>query len=136
MKKQIEQDLAEEITQSVERIVAASHSAAVMALDRAFNRGKQRSGRRGAGRPISNSEPRPATRRRTREEMAVLERRLHQVVCADPGQAMSVLAPRLEMSPRDLQVPTARLKASGLIRTVGQRQFTRYFPVGDVELAG
>lgn len=129
--KQIEQQLVEEMTQAVERIVAASHAAATAALDRAFNRGRP-SDRLGGRRVSPNGEARRASRRRTREEMTGLEQKFHRVVCADPGQAMSVLATRLEMSPRDLQVPVARLKSSGRIKTVGQRQFTRYFPLGDV----
>lgn len=127
--KQIEQQLAEEITQAVERIVAASHTAATAALDRAFNR-RRPSARRGVRRIDPNGDSRSMRRRRTREEMTELEQQFHQIVCADPGQAMSVLATKLELSPTELQVPVARLKASGRIKTVGQRQFTRYFPLG------
>ena len=62
--------------------------------------------------------------------MTELEQQFHQIVCADPGQVMSVLATKLELSPSELQTPVARLKASDRIKTVGQRQFTRYFPLG------
>jgi DNA-binding Lrp family transcriptional regulator len=60
--------------------------------------------------------------------MAALEKQLLDAVWATPGEAMSALAPRIGVSPSTLQVPVARLKAAGRLKTVGARQFTRYFP--------
>ena len=42
---------------------------------------------------------------------------------------MSVLAARVGVPRNTLQVPVARLRAAGRIKTVGSRQFTRYFPI-------
>ncbi len=125
----IERELGDEISKAVGQIVSASHTAAIKALDQAFDRG------RGAGR-ASRSSARPKTSgvvtvpRRTSEEIASLKQQLYQIVCAMPGEAMAVLAKQIDSTPKELQVPIARLKAEGLLKTVGQRQAMRYFPLG------
>ena len=54
--------------------------------------------------------------------------KLHQCVCARPGEAMTVFADEIGCVVRDLQRPMAKLKAQGRIRSVGQRSLMRYFP--------
>lgn len=61
--------------------------------------------------------------------MAALGERLYEAVCAKPGETMSVLAPIVGATPRELQVPATHLKKAGRIRSVGQKQQTRYFPM-------
>ncbi len=125
----IERELGDEISKAVGKIVAASHTAAIKALDQAFDRG------RGAG-CTSRASGRPkaprvvAVSRRSSEEIVVLKQRLYEIVCEMPGEAMAVLAKQIESTPGELQVPIARLKAEGLLKTVGQRQAMRYFPLG------
>lgn len=42
---------------------------------------------------------------------------------------MSVLAAELGVNARELNRPVGKLKLAGRVRSVGQRQQTRYFPV-------
>ena len=61
--------------------------------------------------------------------MTALSERLYAAICANPGESMSALAPVVGVSPRVLQVPRAKLKEAGRIRSVGNKQYTRYFPM-------
>jgi hypothetical protein len=54
--------------------------------------------------------------------------KLHQCVCARPGESTAVFADELGCTVRDLQRPMAKLKAQGRIRCVGARNLMRYFP--------
>jgi CRP-like cAMP-binding protein len=54
--------------------------------------------------------------------------KLHQCVCARPGESTAALADELGCTVRDLQRPMAKLKAQGRIRCAGQRNLMRYFP--------
>jgi hypothetical protein len=54
--------------------------------------------------------------------------KLHQCVCARPGESSAVFADELGCAVRDLQRPMAKLKAQGRIRCAGQRNLMRYFP--------
>ncbi len=63
------------------------------------------------------------------DEMNALSERLYAAICANPGQNMATLAPVVGVSPRVLQVPRAKLKEAGRIRSVGSKQYTRYFPM-------
>ena len=125
----IERELGDEISKAVGQFFAASHTAAIKAIDQAFDQG------RGTGR-TSRPASRPKTAgvvtvpRRTSEEIAVLKKRLYEIVCERPGEAIVVLAKQITSTPKELQVPIARLKAEGLLKTVGQRQAMRYFPLG------
>lgn len=127
--KHITQKLEAEMAKAISLIVAASHAAAREALDEAFGvtgHGVKRKGPGGMRRqrlPRAVSSP-----RRTGEQIAALEKQLLDAVWATPGEAMSVLAPCIGVSPSTLQVPVARLKAAGRLKTVGERQFARYFP--------
>lgn len=42
---------------------------------------------------------------------------------------MAVLAPRVGATPRELNRPALLLRRTGRVRSVGQRQATRYFPM-------
>lgn len=67
--------------------------------------------------------------RRSPEELTELGNRFYAAVCDTPGETMAVLATRLEVSSRSLEKPVARLKKTGRVRSAGERQFTRYFPM-------
>lgn len=58
-----------------------------------------------------------------------LGERFYAILCRNPGETMTTLAPQVGSSPRALQVAVARLKRTGRVRAVGQRQHTRYFPM-------
>lgn len=129
--KQIARNLEREMGKAVSIIVTACHAAAKEALDEAFGAADQDhtvERKRGAGGQKRRTRRRPSSPRRSGEQIATLEKQLLDAVWATPGEAMSALAPRIGVPPRALQVPAARLKSTGRLKTVGMRQFTRYFP--------
>lgn len=130
--RDIEQRLGAEIERAVGQIVAASHAAALAALDRAFAR-RPRRGQLAVQRHARAAHVRAdASRsRRSVTELGALGERFLRVVCAEPGQSMSVVASRVGVEPRALTRAVAHLRSQGRIRTAGQRQFMRYFPAGD-----
>jgi hypothetical protein len=68
--------------------------------------------------------------KRKPEVLAELTERLYRAVCASPGASMRTLGETVELSPRELQLPAQRLLRDGRIKKTGQRDQTRYFPVG------
>jgi hypothetical protein len=130
--KQIAQKLEVEITKAVSLIVAASHAAALAALDEAFGSRPQERRRRDTAdsrpRGVAARRSSPA-QRRSSAQIEALEEKLLQAVWTTPGESMSVLAAQVGATAAQLQVVVARLKASRRIKAVGERQFTRYFPV-------
>lgn len=86
----------------------------------------------------SSSRPKPAAsrdvarrgrRRRAPDEIDELGERLYSAVCAHPGATMATLAPEVGASARELNRPMHQLKRTGRLRSAGQRQATRYFPM-------
>jgi hypothetical protein len=135
--KNIAQKFEAEVAKAVSLILAASHAVAVEALDEAFAIADKSDGQGSTGtRRMSVAPRRPSSPRRSGAEIAALEQRFLEAVWAMPGEPMSVLASRVDASPSALQVPVARLKAAGRLKTVGSRQFTRYFPIERGEEAG
>ena len=135
--RDIERRLGCEIERAVGQIVAASHAAALAALDRAFDRRPRR------GHPLGQRFPRAEHdrgeangARRSVAELGALGERFLREVSAEPGQSMSVLAARVGVEPRALSRAVAHLRSQGRIRMAGQRQFTRYFPTGELPSEG
>jgi len=73
--------------------------------------------------------------KRAREELVALGDQFYAVLCRHPGETMTALAAQVGASPGALQVAVARLKRAGRVRSVGQRQHTRYFPMTSVAAA-
>jgi hypothetical protein len=122
------ESLERKIESVVERLVR-EHLTAVEAASTAA----VREGFRRAMRPSSAMGPasrRAPSQRRPREVVAKLEEQLYQAVCAQPGETMTVLAQAVGSTPRALNRPATLLRLSGRVRSVGQRQSTRYFPLG------
>src|SRR5262245_5247811 len=119
--------LAEQIEKLVGDFIASSRLAASVALERAFATADGNRGR--AHRSESGPRKRKSSARRSPEEMAALSERLYDAICSRPGEKMAVLAPSAGVAPREMLVPAAKLKRAGRIRTVGQKQQTRYFPM-------
>src|ERR1019366_3122193 len=46
-----------------------------------------------------------------------------------PGETMTVIAPTVGATARELNRPMLRLKQAGRVRSVGMRHATRYFPM-------
>lgn len=125
-------ELGEQIERLVRDHIATLHATVAAAVTRAF----------GATRSAAESPPqrtrvpsagagaraKPAPRRAA-EEVAALEEQFYAALRRNPGETMTTLAPQVGVSPRALQVVVARLKRAGRVRAVGQRQFTRYFPM-------
>jgi hypothetical protein len=118
------QELAQQIEQLVEDFIASGRNAATAAVERAFAAAKPERITRSTRRARRRLAP-----RRTPAEMEALSERLYEAVCAKPGETMGVLAPLVGATPRALQVPATRLRKAGQIRSAGQRQLTRYFPL-------
>jgi CRP-like cAMP-binding protein len=75
-----------------------------------------------------STEQRSTKKRRSAGALDELCDKLHQCVCARPGESSAVLADEIGCTVRDLQRPMAKLKAQGRIRCAGQRNLMRYFP--------
>jgi hypothetical protein len=115
---------SETLDSKIERLVrehlAEQQGAAKVALERAF---------------AAVAAPRPAARRplklhrRESAEVTDLVERLFDAVRACPGETMTVISARVGQKPRALQWPMMRLKHAGRVRSAGERNFTRYFPM-------
>ncbi len=130
-------ELAEQIEQLVRKHIESTRIAAASAVERAFaaTRDGRSSPRAGTGKPDASRSRRRMAPRRAAEDLAALAEKFYGVLCRNPGAAMTTLAPQVDAAPRALHVAVARLKRAGRVRTVGQRQFTRYFPLTNVAAA-
>jgi hypothetical protein len=72
---------------------------------------------------------RVAGHRRAPDELQGLGERLYTAMCANPGATMAAYAPVVGASTRELNRPALLLKRSGRVRSVGERNATRYFPI-------
>jgi hypothetical protein len=72
---------------------------------------------------------RAVTARRPPDEMAQVAERLLEAVQACPGETMNVIAARVGEPPRALNRPMVHLKRAGRVRSAGERNLTRYFPM-------
>lgn len=124
-----EQKLEQQIEEAVSAYLRASEQAAATAMQRAFRSARRQPGAAGlAPKKRSSVGVRKMSARRSSEELVAMSEKLSEAVRAQPGETMKTLAAQLGESPQALQVAVARLKRSDEIRTVGSRQFTRYFP--------
>jgi predicted Zn-dependent protease len=116
-----------QIEELVGEHVAALRRTATSAVERAFARmagGKARSEQQRA-----SSTVRVAGQRRAPEELTALSDRLYAVICAHPGATMVTLAAEMGATARELNRPARQLRRTGRVRSAGQRQATRYFPM-------
>lgn len=115
------------IEQLVREHIAAIRAKAEAAVARGFAEPAGEAAKPGVPQS-KRSARRPVSRRRTTEEVADLAERLCGAVQAQPGETMLRLAQEVGATPSELSVPVDRLREQGRVRTVGQRQHTRYFP--------
>lgn len=121
-------DLAEQIEQLVRNHIEATRKAAAAAIERVFLAAPSAS--ESPVSAASRRKPRAkAAPRRAVEDVLALAEQFYAVLCCAPGETMTTLAPQVGASPRALHVAVARLKRAGRVRSVGQRQHTRYFPM-------
>jgi len=131
-------DFNQQLKKLVKEHIAACRTAMLTAVEQAFPASvfppaKTTRRTRGAGKRARGTSPRlvkPLTRR-TQAEMAAVNERLYQLVCAKPGESKATLAAEMGMSASELNRPMSHLKNVGTVRTVGQRHLTRYFPLVD-----
>lgn len=71
------------------------------------------------------------SRRRDRAEMQQVSQRFYQAVSADPGETMAFLATKLGVRSQELHRPMDLLRQAKKVRSVGERHFTRYFPMSE-----
>jgi DNA-binding NtrC family response regulator len=105
----------DEVRRSVQQAVERSWSRPVVST-------------RTAKRRTAGSQQSSTTKRRSAVMLDELCERLHECVCARPGESMAAFADEVGVAVRDLQRPMARLKSEGRVRSAGQRSMMRYFP--------
>jgi len=101
-------------------------SVAAQAVVRAFGDATRR---RVRGSQSKASSTRATTARRTPEAVSAMSERLYSAICAQPGAGMGVLAAQVGATSQELSLPAALLRRAGRVRTAGQKQNTRYFPM-------
>jgi hypothetical protein len=114
---------SETLETKIERLVrehlVGQQLAARAAVERAFS----------VVAPALRTKARRQMTYRPRAEVAELAERLFEVVRALPGETMTVIAARVGEAPRVLHRPMMHLKDAGKVRSAGERNFTRYFPM-------
>ena len=124
--KSLEQKINAAVEQLVREHLAACEAAAAVAVRDAFRQASA-GGSKSRRRKVAKT-PAP---RRSREELEALQERLYQAICQRPGETMAVIGPAAGATARDLNRPATTLRRQGRVRSVGQRQYTRYFPMGE-----
>lgn len=123
MTTKVPESLETKIERLVREHLAGQQLAARAAIERAFSLAAP--GQRSARAP----QRRATYRRRPPTEVAQLAERLLEAVRACPGETMTVLAARVGERPRVLLRPMMHLKDAGRVRSAGERNLTRYFPM-------
>lgn len=124
--KSLEQKIERAVEQIVREHLAACEAAAAVAVRAAFERASKATPKSSRRKPA-----RAPSTRRSREELAALEQRLYDAIRRHPGETMAVLAPAVGATARELNRPATVLRRQDRVRSVGQRQYTRYFPMGE-----
>jgi hypothetical protein len=121
------EDLAEGIERLVREYISTIHITADAAVKRAIAAGVPSDGVAKVKQVRAPAVSR-AGRRRASEEIGTLGERFYEVLCRMPGERMTVLAPAVGATSRELHRPMTLLKRAGRVRSVGTRHATRYFP--------
>lgn len=119
-------DLVTQIETLVREHFAQTQREVAAALERAFTSATPSKPARNAA-PVGRKR-RAAGVRRDPQVVEALAEKLHEAVCARPGEGMTVFAEQLGVSVRDLHRPMTKLKGAGRLRVVGERSQARYFP--------
>lgn len=120
------QELADHVEALVAAYLSEGRRAVQQAIDRAFPTTAT------ATRKSTSANVKPTKRasgkRRGLEELAELSEQLYELVRARPGESMAVFSAELGVAVGALHRPMTWLKRDGRVRSVGERQHTRYFP--------
>ena len=121
----------EQLADAIESLVAAYvdevRRAAREAIDRSLSMPAAMPKSRRSARTRSDRGG-SSGKRRSAEELAEICEALHGLVCARPGEGLSAFADEMGLPLRALQRPMSKLKRDGRVRSVGERNMTRYFP--------
>lgn len=121
----------QQLADAIETVVASYLDEVRRTVQHAVERSLSRSAattRAYKSRVDRSTEQRSMKTRRSSGALDELCDKLHQCICARPGEPTTVFADELGCTVRDLQRPMAKLRAQGRIRSVGQRNLMRYFP--------
>ena len=80
--------------------------------------------------PRGAEKRRSPAQRREPEEVAGLAEDLYAQICEHPGETMVTLSRHMKVPAKALSLPACKLAKAGRIKKAGQRQSTRYFPIG------
>ena len=118
--KTIEARIDEHVDQLINSLNALVGELALESLTRRTRQAPKRAGkRRSAAQP-----------RRKPEKVAELVEELYAQICKHPGETMVTLSGHMNVPAKTLSLPACKLAKAGRVKKAGQRQFTRYFPVG------
>jgi H2-forming N5,N10-methylenetetrahydromethanopterin dehydrogenase-like enzyme len=81
-------------------------------------------------KPSAKRQRRRSEIHRTPEQIAAVVEELYAHVCRRPGETMATISSAMKYSARELAFPMRKLITTGRVKKTGQRQFVRYFPVG------
>ncbi len=128
------QNLEREIERLVGEHMVAHEIAVVAAVQRAFAAARQASHQPAQKHKTAKAKPRKITsQRRSTQQISELAERLYMVVCENPGESMKSLTSVIGGKASEWSKPMAALKKAGKVRSVGERQYTRYFPMATSE---
>ena len=118
-------ELNQQIEQLIQNHIAEIRSAAEQAVARAFtnafNSSKRSSPKKNCG---SADVP-----KRSKQEILDIGEKLCAAVGENPGETMAVLSGKIGLSPKELHLPMVKLKKSNRVKSIGHRNFTRYYPL-------
>lgn len=120
-------DLAQGVEHLVREYISTIRNAAQGAVERALAASVG-----GGAAPSAKKRQPSAERQRARrpsDEIGSLSERFYEALCGSPGETMTVLAPIVGATSRELNRPVVLLKRAGRIRSVGTKHATRYFPM-------
>ena len=120
-----EEQLEQQIAKALSSYFEAGHRIARTALEHTLSGKPNVSSSRSMAKA---PRERPRQRKRSRAVIDQLCESFWTAVSAHPGESMKFLAEHVGERPSELSVVVSRLKRTDRIRTVGSRQFTRYFP--------
>lgn len=132
----LQQSIEQQVGAFVRNINELIRRAAIEALERAIVVpglgvvGHQpRRSETGNGKSKARSAKKPGPPRES-AELAALTERLYEAIASRPGETMQTLAPVVGCPPPQLRVSIGQLMKLGRVKKAGERQFTRYFPMG------
>ncbi|MEM7674624.1 MAG: hypothetical protein AAF449_01335 [Myxococcota bacterium] len=122
------EQLAEAIENLVAGYVEEARQMAQVALGQSFARHAAPAGRMKKKQRSRGQATSPTVARRSADELSAVREQLYELICAHSGESMTLFSEQLGISVKDLHRPMSKLKAEGRIRSVGERNQTRYFP--------